>query len=256
LKKVLAKEGGVPIINGDIGCYEQGGYGLFSANDIATPDDSKRYPIPSPYTILDTLYVMGGGIGMAQGEAQAGYNGKCVAVAGDSTFFHATLPSLANAVANQANIAFLVLDNGWTAMTGHQPSPTTGRNALGNPSNQLSIEKVVEGMGVQSLQVASAYDVDALKEAISQALTFQGPAVVVVKGECMLQIIRRTKRKWKSTIVTDDCTGCKTCLQLGCPAITFSEGKAGIDRLQCVDCGLCAQICPFNAIQGGDSNAV
>ncbi len=74
--------------------------------------------------------------------------------------------------------------------------------------------------------------------------------MVILEGECMLQLVRRTKRKWKRTSVNEKCTGCKTCLQLGCPAITFQENSASIDPLQCVDCGLCAQICPFEAIEG------
>jgi indolepyruvate ferredoxin oxidoreductase alpha subunit len=251
LKKVLNRESEMAIVNGDIGCYEQGGYGLFTRKDLASGDNSKRYPIQSPYTILDTLYVMGSGIAMAQGQAKTGYKGKCLAVAGDSTFFHATMPALANAVANQADITFLVLDNSWTAMTGHQPSPTSSCNALGCPATQLSIERVVEALGVNDLHIVDAYDVNAVEEAIGQAIAFQGPSVVLVRGECMLQVVRRTKRKWQTTVITEDCTGCRNCIQLGCPAITFTDGKAGIDRLQCVDCGLCPQVCPFHAIEGG-----
>lgn len=251
LKKALQKESDVAVVNGDIGCYEQGGYGLFSKKDISNSDDNKRYAIQSPYTILDTLYVMGSGIAMAQGMSHTGFKGKCLAVCGDSTFFHATLPALANAVANQADITFIVLDNSWTAMTGHQPSPTSCCNALGNPTTQLSIERVVEAMGIQDLHIVSAYDVEAVEQAIDQAFRYKGPSVVLTRGECMLQLIRRSKRKWENTEVTEECTGCKTCLQLGCPAIMFAEGKAGIDRLQCIDCGLCAQVCTFNAIQGG-----
>jgi len=251
LKKVLNRQSEVAIVNGDIGCYEQAGYGLFTKKDLASPVDAKRYPILSPYTILDTLYVMGSGIAMAQGQAQIGYPGKCLAVAGDSTFFHATMPALANAVANQADIAFLVLDNSWTAMTGHQPSPTSCCNALGNPATQLNIEKVVEAIGVRDLHIVDAYDVKAVEQAVDKALAFRGPSVVLARGECMLQVVRRTKKKWQTTVVTEECTGCKMCLQLGCPAITFSDDRAGIDRLLCVDCGLCAQICPFHAILGG-----
>jgi indolepyruvate ferredoxin oxidoreductase alpha subunit len=251
LKKVLNRQSETAIVNGDIGCYEQAGYGLFTRKDLTSPEDSKRYPILSPYTILDTLYVMGSGIAMAQGQAQIGYPGKCLAVAGDSTFFHATMPALANAVANQADITFLILDNSWTAMTGHQPSPTSCCNALGNPATQLNIEKVVEAMGVQDLHIVDAYDVKAVEQAVDKAMAFHGPSVVLARGECMLQLIRRTKRKWQTTVVTEACTGCKMCLQLGCPAITFADEKAGIDRLLCVDCNLCAQVCPFHAIEGG-----
>ncbi|MCR4429223.1 MAG: thiamine pyrophosphate-dependent enzyme [Caldiserica bacterium] len=252
LKKAIQKEKEVVVVNGDIGCYEQGGYGIFSKKDLSSPDNHKRYPINSPYTILDTLYVMGSGASMAQGMAQSGYPGKCVGVCGDSTFFHAILPSLANGVANKANFTLLVLDNRWTAMTGHQPSPTSCTKDPGAPQTILSIPEVVKAFGVQDIHIVNAYQVNEVQAAIEKAFTFNGPSVVILEGECMLQVVRHTKRKWQKTIIDQEkCTGCKTCIQLGCPAINFKDGKALIDKLQCVDCGLCAQVCPFEAIEGG-----
>ncbi|MGB9834933.1 MAG: thiamine pyrophosphate-dependent enzyme [bacterium] len=251
LKKAIQRQKEVVIVNGDIGCYEQGGYGLFSQNDFSSNEEHKRYPIQSPYTILDTLYVMGSGASLAQGMAQSGYPGKCVAVCGDSTFFHAVLPALANAVMNKADITLLVLDNRWTAMTGHQLSPTSPNDYLDTPIKGLSIIDIVKAMGVESVFQVSAYKPSEVQDAIEKAFSFKGPSVVIAEGECMLQVVRRTKRKWQVTRVTEDCTGCRTCLQLGCPAITFQDNKAVIDTLQCVDCGLCQQICPVNAIEGG-----
>jgi len=251
LKKAIQRQKEVVIVNGDIGCYEQGGYGLFSQNDFSSPEEHKRYPIQSPYTILDTLYVMGSGASLAQGMSQSGYPGKCVAVCGDSTFFHAVLPALANAVMNQADITLLVLDNRWTAMTGHQLSPTSSDDHLDKPIKNLSIIDIVKAMGIESVFKVDAYQPLEVQDAIEKAFNFKGPSVVIAEGECMLQVARRTKRKWKGTRVTDDCTGCRTCLQLGCPAIAFQDNKALIDPLQCVDCGLCQQICPVNAIEGG-----
>lgn len=252
LKQVLQKIKGVHIVNGDIGCYEQGGYGVFSHKIIPTTDDSKAYPISSPYEILDTIYVMGSGIGMAMGQAQAGYkDGKVLAVAGDSTFFHATLPAVVNAVYTKADINFLILDNSWTCMTGHQPNPTTGKSATGETAEIMDISEIVRAIGINCIRVADPYQLGQSIQAIQEALDFKGPAVVILRRECALQVQRREKYKNPRTLVDKDkCTGCKQCLRLGCPAITFDkENKiAGIDTLLCVDCGICNQLCSFGAI--------
>jgi len=257
LKKALKKNVGVHIVNGDIGCYEQGGYGLFGSKINVSDEESKRHPIRSAYEILDTIYVMGSGIGIAQGQAQVGYSdGKVVAVAGDSTFIHATLPAVVNAVYSQADITFLVLDNRWTAMTGHQVNPNTGVDTLGKKRERFNIAVVVKSLGVKSVRVVDAYNLGEAQEAIAEALEFKGPAVVVLEGECMLQVLRRTKRGRAATRVDEQaCTGCELCLQLGCPAVMFdkTKKKAKIEEINCVDCNLCVQVCPHEAIaiEGG-----
>jgi len=252
IKKALKDLKGVHIVNGDIGCYEQGGYGVFSHKICPNDDDSKAYSISSPYEILDTIYVMGSGIGMAIGQANAGYkDGKVLAVAGDSTFFHSALPYVVNAVQTETDITFLVLDNSWTCMTGHQLSPTTGINTIGKKIQALNIPKIAESMGVNFIKVVDAYKIEESTQAIREALDFKGPSLVVLQRECALQVQRRMKLKNPKTFVDKDkCTGCKQCLSLGCPAVIFDkENKvAGIDTLSCVDCGLCIQICPFDAI--------
>lgn len=256
LKEALRKYPGVHIVNGDIGCYEQGGYGIFSQEIKPSLEDSKKYPVRSPYEILDTIYVMGSGIGMGQGQCKAGYvDGKVVAVAGDSTFIHATLPAIVNMTYNDSDMTFIVLANCWTAMTGHQPNPTTGRNAVGNESRVVDIEEMARSMGIEDVRTASSYDVAAATEAISGALGHSGPSVVILTGECQLQRLKRLgKPKSVNTKVTEDaCTGCKNCLALGCPAIGFDseKKKAYIDDTLCVDCGLCISVCPKNAIGEG-----
>ncbi len=254
LREVLREEKGVHIVDGDIGCYEQGGYGIFSRAIAGDDADSERYRISSPYEILDTIYVMGSGIGLAMGQAQAGYaDGKIVAVAGDSTFFHATLPAVVNAVWTGADVTFLVMDNSWTCMTGHQPSPTTGVGTVGRRAKTVSIEDVARSMGVESLAVADAYDIQAAKTVIREAVRFNGPSVVVLRRECALQVQRKERRKGaaQTRVERQACTGCRLCVELGCPAVTFDAAakKAGIDEILCVDCGLCAQVCTRGAIK-------
>lgn len=252
VKKALQGRKGIHIVNGDIGCYEQGGYGVFSQKIKPSDDNSKAYSISSPYEILDTIYVMGSGIGMAMGQSQASYkDGKVLAVAGDSTFFQATLPAIVNAVYTKADITYLVLDNSWTCMTGHQPSPTTGINTIGEKVKIIDIPKIAEVLGITSIKVVDAYKIEESIQTIQEALDFKGPSLVILQRECALQVQRREKHKNPRTFVDrDKCTGCKQCLRLGCPAITFNnENKiAGIDSLLCVDCGLCNQICSFGAI--------
>ncbi|HHY94395.1 MAG TPA: 4Fe-4S binding protein [Firmicutes bacterium] len=252
LRQALQRRTGVHIVNGDIGCYEQGGYGIFSRQIEAGPEASRRWPVQSPYEILDTNYVMGGGIGLAQGQAQAGYReGKILAVAGDSTFAHATLPAVLNAAYNGADITFLVLANNWTAMTGHQPNPTTGVTAVGDQAAVLDIAAVASALGVSDIRTASAYDLEAAQRAIAAGLDHTGPSLVILTGECQLQVQRRTPVKQPRTRVDHElCNGCRLCVQLGCPAVTFDpEAKrAGIDSSLCVDCSLCAQVCPRRAV--------
>jgi indolepyruvate ferredoxin oxidoreductase alpha subunit len=255
LREALARypEDSVHIINGDIGCYEQGGYGVFSAGDPSGNEDSKGYKPESPYDMLDTLYVMGSGISMAHGQSRIGYNkGKLVAVCGDSTFFHAILPAVVNAVYNDSDITFLILDNRWTCMTGHQPNPGTGMNSRGEECPRMDIHAIVEAMGIKSLSVVNAYERENAVEAVSSALEFKGPSVVILEGECQLQRQRRVKKTIAKTYVnTEACDGCKSCVRLGCPAVQFDTKlkKSSIDSVLCVDCGLCTQVCPNGVIK-------
>jgi len=242
----------IPIVNGDIGCYEQAGYGVQGHMPEASDAPSAHYTSEVLYDFLDTLYVMGSGVSMAQGQVRAGYeDGQVVAVAGDSTFFHACMPGLLNAVWNGTKLTFIVMDNRWTAMTGHQVCPATGMDALGHAAKTIRVEEVAKAMGVEMVEVVDPYNLQEAEEAIRRALNFDGVTVVVARRECTLQVLRREREVAPPFTVTDDCVACGQCVQLGCPAITYSDDGAGIAPLLCVGCGICAQLCPTGAIVAG-----
>jgi indolepyruvate ferredoxin oxidoreductase alpha subunit len=247
----------VPIVNGDIGCYEQGGYGLVGKKyPPSSSVESTRYPIEAPYEMLDTNYIMGGGVGLMQGQFHAGYkDGSVVAVAGDSTFFHACIPAIINAALNKSRGLFLVLDNSWTAMTGHQPGPCTGKTATGEETKVLRIEDVVRSCGIGFVKTVDPYDLQSTQQAIEEALKGDEFAIVVARRVCALQAQRMKQFKGKRVVFDKDaCTGCKLCVGFGCPATTFDseKRKAGIDPVLCNGCGMCAQVCTTGAIKVED----
>ena len=238
----------VPIVNVEIGCYEQAEYGQ---QPYPEPSDAptQRYRSDVLYNFADTCYVMGSATSMALGQERAGYkDGEIVVIAGDSSFYHTCMPALVDAVWNGTRLTMIVVDNSWTAMTGHQPCPVTGIDALGEPATVVPIDRVAKAMGAGLVEVASAYDVKEAEVAIRKALDFDGVAVVVLRGECKLQELRRVPKETVMIVDEELCTGCRQCVHLGCPAVTFADKKAGIDPLLCVGCGLCVQVCPVEAI--------
>lgn len=211
---------------GDIGCYTLGN--------------------AMPLDMCDTCLCMGAGITMAQGFHWVDDKGKTFAFVGDSTFFASGMTGVVNAVYNDADMVLCVLDNSTTAMTGHQPHPGTGRNMMGQFVEKISIKKVLEGIGVKKILTVDPLKlseaVAAVKECAEEkgvtAIIFQSPCIAVTKPE-------------HSLVIHDTCIQCKTCIrEIGCPGIILQDGKVTIDQTLCTGCGLCAQICPVNAIGG------
>ncbi len=233
LRKLCFKDSKVPgpikegeiIVTSDIGCYTLGVY--------------------PPLAALDTCACMGASITQAIGLEKAKVPNKVVAVLGDSTFMHAGMPGLVDAVYNQANITVIILDNGTTAMTGHQDHPGTGVSARGEKVTVVKLEEVVKGLGVRDVHVVNAFDLKAIEAALKHCLGTKEPSVIISRAPCPLSV-RMTVTPYR--VDADECTICNTCLDLGCPAISISDDKAVIDASSCQGCSICAQVCPQEAI--------
>ena len=211
---------------GDIGCYTLGN--------------------AMPLDMVDTCLCMGAGITMAQGFHWVDKDATCFAFVGDSTFFASGMTGVVNAVYNDADMILCVLDNSTTAMTGHQPHPGTGRNMMGQFVDKVSIQKVLEGIGVKKIITVDPLDLESSTAAVKECASLPGVKAIIFKSPC----IAITKPAGKMCI-SEKCIQCKKCIrEIGCPAIILKDGKVDIDESLCTGCGLCSQICPVNAIGG------
>jgi indolepyruvate ferredoxin oxidoreductase alpha subunit len=218
------------IVSGDIGCYT-----------LST--------LP-PLDTMDTCLCMGASIGVAQGLVRVlndFQKNKVVAVLGDSTFIHAGIPALVNAVYNQSNITIIILDNRITAMTGHQENPGTGKTLQGNTTRQFDFESVARAIGAGYVETIDPINLVETEKVIKHALQFAGPSVVIARRPCVL--VEHTRSSAQMQILSEKCTACNNCLFLGCPAISIDEqGRIMIDETACTGCTLCEQVCRFQAI--------
>jgi indolepyruvate ferredoxin oxidoreductase alpha subunit len=211
---------------------------------------------------------MGGGIGGAYGAGKALGNeglGKICAVLGDSTFLHMGLDPVMDTVYNKGYATTIILDNRITGMTGLQEHAGTGFTLKNEPTNMVNYEEIVRALGVKHIAKVDPYNLEETMKTIKEEVNRDDASVVITENApCMLH--RREKRKFPIPffmIDTDKCRGCKACLEIGCPAISWVEqdgttadgkkrkGTVFINKLQCPGCGLCAQLCKFEAIVPG-----
>ena len=235
--KVAVKRKGVEAIYpSDIGCYTLG-----------------YYP---PLELVDTTICMGAGVGLACGLAKFS-NKVVIATVGESTFLHACIPALINAVHNPSSFILIVLDNGYTAMTGHQPNPATGINAMGQQVKPILPEEIAKACGIDFCKVVDPYDLESTISCIAEAIDYVqkglGPAVIVARRKCSLMLLREERqgkiRISRRRIDDNLCRGCMTCIKLtGCPALIPQGDKVVINEEMCTGCGLCEHACPYKAI--------
>ncbi len=218
---------------GDIGCYTLGAV--------------------QPLGAIDTTICMGASVSGLHGFVKAGDGesaGRTVAVIGDSTFMHSGVTGLINIAYNESNSTVIILDNSITGMTGHQQNPTTGYNLKGDPCAKIDLESLCHAVGIKRVRVVDPYDMEICQAVIAEELAAKEPSVIISRRPCAL--LKYVKHPGPICSDTEKCKGCKACMKIGCPAISMKNNKAVIDNTLCVGCGVCEQLCKFDALQPGE----
>ena len=217
---------------GDIGCYTLGAV--------------------APLNAVDSVVCMGASVSGIHGFNKA-HNGatekNTVAVIGDSTFMHSGMTGLVNIAYNDSHSTVIILDNSITGMTGHQQNPTTGFNLKGDPAAKVDLEALCRALGINRVRVVDPYDLAQCETAIKEELAADEASVIISRRPCAL--LKYVRHKPPLHVDSDKCMSCKMCMKIGCPAISFTDGKAKIDNTLCTGCGVCRQLCKFGALQEG-----
>ena len=233
------------------GCPHRGVFYTLKKNKVYVSGDIGCYTLgaSAPLSAMDTCICMGASVSALHGYNKAkGAEGekKSVAVIGDSTFIHSGITGLIDIAYNQSNSVVVVLDNSITGMTGHQQNPTTGYTIKGDPTSAVDLEALCKAVGIRRVRVCDPYDLKALDSALKEELEAEEPSVIISRRPCAL--LKYVKHNPPLEVDAAKCIGCKACLGIGCPAISFKEGKAVVDHTQCVGCGVCTGLCPKGAI--------
>jgi indolepyruvate ferredoxin oxidoreductase, alpha subunit len=219
--------------------------------DAVCPTDIGCYSLGflPPLAMGDFMICMGASVSSACGFAKS-LDKKVIAFIGDSTFLHSGMTGLVNAVYNNHDLTLVVLDNGTTAMTGHQPHPGTDMTLMGLEGyNRVSIEAVVRAMGVGHVAVIEPFKVQKSITAIKRAVAHRGVSVVISRQMCALYARSMKKRRQRAFQVSDKCKNHRNCIHdFACPAFYLEASRVRINPDVCVGCTVCAQICPENAI--------
>jgi len=237
IERAIKADGRDGYVTGDIGCYTL---------DV----------FPEGKNQMNLLHAMGSGTGLAAGFGQLSrfdYTQPVINICGDSTFFHAAIPALINAVYNRSNMTLVLLDNSATAMTGFQAHPGTGFNAIGEPTERIDAEKLCKALGCK-VTVSDPFDIRGTVKAVREVLKEDGVKVLILKRHC--EIVRMKEEKNKPFMVQIDeakCKGeeCGICSsKFRCPALyeDHETGKAKLKEDICCGCGVCVEICPFDSI--------
>ncbi len=227
---------------GDIGCYSL----IFG----------------EPYNAMEAGICMGSAFSIGHGiqkvfNMENETDKRVIAFMGDSTFFHTGINSLTDVIYNNSNSINVILDNRITGMTGHQENPGSGYTASGDVAASVEIEAVVRAIGIKNVRTIDPNDLEVVKETLDWALALDEPSVIITRWPCVLKKFSPEDKAefvdaftTKCTIDSEECIGCKKCIKVGCPSISFDNDtkKAMIDPFQCVGCEVCLQVCPVNAI--------
>lgn len=252
------------------GCPHRGIFYALSKLNVFVSGDIGCYTLAAlkPLAAMDSCLCMGASIGMAHGMEKAlGKKalGKVAAVIGDSTFMHSGLTGLIDVVYNKGFTTVVILDNRTTGMTGHQPNPSTGTTLSGEYSTAIDIEAICRAIGIKHVHTINPHDIEAAQKILKQEIERPEPSVVITKYPCvLLPEMKKRKNKPLYLVMPEKCTGCRSCLKIGCPAIewkplskeeaaakglgTKQKGYSGINAVLCDGCGQCPALCKFRAI--------
>ena len=219
-------------VMGDIGCYTLGA--------------------AAPLFAMDMNLCMGASVSGLHGwnKALPENEKKSVAVIGDSTFIHSGITGLASIAYNQSNSTVIVLDNSITGMTGHQQNPTTGKNLYGDPAGKVDLEALARAMGINRVKVVDPYNLSQCEEVLKEELAVPEVSLIISRRPCAL--LKEVKHNPPLKVNPEKCKSCKMCMKIGCPAISMKVGKARVDSTLCVGCGVCTQMCKFDAFESTD----
>ncbi len=221
------------VVSGDIGCYTLGAV--------------------APLASVDTTICMGASVSAAHGMAKARgaeFNKKLVSVIGDSTFIHSGITGLIDIVYNKGANTVIILDNSITGMTGHQDNPTTGYTIRKEPTKQVNLLTLCKSIGIDRVVVADPFDLKNFEKVVREETAADEPSVIIAQRPCALL---KTVKYTGHCHIGEECRRCGLCMKLGCPAISKKDGGSiYIDPTQCNGCGLCLNVCPFDAIKKED----
>ena len=234
------------------GCPHRSVYAVLNKLKIHAAGDIGCYTLGAvaPLSVIDTTICMGASISTLHGMEKAKgreYIKNWVAVIGDSTFMHTGINSLMNMVYNQATGTVIILDNSTTGMTGHQDHAATGKTLKGQVVPAINIYGLCKSLGIEHVCEVDAFDQAELERVIKEEVARDAVSVIITKAPCAL--LKGIKFPNKCRPLPDKCKKCGACLRPGCPALTKNEdGTISIDETMCNGCGLCKQLCKFDAI--------
>ena len=233
------------------GCPHRGIYYILAKHKITVIGDIGCYTLGAqpPLSAVDSVLCMGASVSGLHGFNKARgaeAEKKSVAVIGDSTFMHSGITGLVDIAYNQSNSTVIILDNSITGMTGHQQNPTTGMDIHGDPSGKIDLEALCHAIGIRRVAVVDPYALAECERVLKEEWAAEEPSVIISRRPCVL--LKSVKKLPSLKVDADACRGCKACMGLGCPAISFRDKKAVIDNTLCVGCGVCRQKCAFGAI--------
>ena len=234
------------------GCPHRGLFYTLKKNKLTVLGDIGCYTLGAvaPLAAVDSVICMGASVSGIHGfskSQQGAADNKTVAVIGDSTFMHSGITGLVNMAYNESNATVIIVDNSITGMTGHQQNPTTGFNLKGDPCAKIDLETLCRAVGIKRVSVVDPYNLAQCDAVIKEELAAQEPSVIISRRPCAL--LKYVKHKAPLAVDADKCVGCKSCMKIGCPAVSIVDGKAKVDATQCVGCGVCQQLCKFDALK-------